>query len=102
HIAATTPTTPIATDAQTCHSGGGSVEAMRISMPKVLIGGTKLAITDSVELGSREMGIQRNHGRIRTSISGVISDCASRMSLTAAPAAIISDPIVKNAIRKNK
>src|SRR5690606_24701263 len=94
-------TTPIAIDSQTCHSGGGSVDAIRISMPNVLIGGTKLATTETVELGSREIGIHRSHGRIRTSISGVLSDCASRMSLTAAPAAIISDPIVKNAIRKN-
>jgi hypothetical protein len=32
-------------------------------------------------------------------ISGIMSCCASRMSLTAAPTAIINEPIVKNAIR---
>ena len=38
-------------------------------------------------------------GSIIVNISGIISCCASRMSLTAAPAAIISEPIVKNAMR---
>ena len=37
--APTTAAAPTAIDSQTSHQGGGWVEAMRMSMPKVLTGG---------------------------------------------------------------
>jgi len=70
------------------------------SVAERFFGGTKLTTTASVESGLRTTGIIRNQGAIMTNIRGIMSDCASRMSLTAAPMAIMSDPIVKNAIKK--
>src|SRR5262249_20218686 len=101
HTAPTTPNTPIAIDSHTCHTGGGCVDASRSNMPNEFTGGKKLTTTDSVESGSREIGIHKNHGTMSSSVIGNINDCASRRSFTAEPIAIISEPIVKNASKKN-
>ena len=69
-------------------------------MPNVFTGGRKLTTIASVESGLREIGNHKNHTDMSISITGIISDCASRMSFTAAPAAIMIEPIVKNASRK--
>ena len=52
-------------------------------------------------LGFSPIGIHRSIGTINTSITGPMSDCASRRSLTALPTAAIRAAIVKYAIRKN-
>ena len=67
----------------------------------VFTGGTKLMTVLNTEFGSREIGSQKIHGVMTSSMMGIIIDCASRMSLTAEPTAILSEPIVKNASRKN-
>ena len=67
-------------------------------MTKLLSGGMKLSrTTASIELGSRLSGSHRIQGTIRTIMIGIISDCASRISLTADPTAAMSDAKVKNA-----
>ena len=68
-------------------------------MPNELTGGTKLTTTASVEFGFCTIGHHNIHGTIIMNINGIISCCASRMSLTAAPTAIISEPIVKNVMK---
>ena len=45
----------------------------------------------NVELGSRATGAAISHGTISTSITGVTSACASRISFTAAPIAPKTD-----------
>ena len=72
----------------TCHVGGGVADASRIIMAKVLTGGMKLRATANVEFGSRPMTVANIQGAMSTSITGVISDCASRISFTAAPTAL--------------
>src|SRR4029078_10470490 len=86
HTAPTTPRTPIAIDSHTCHVGGGGDEASRSNMqhaltggrhsdrPNALTGGGKLTTTESVESGSREIGIQRIHGTMSSSVIGNIND----------------------------
>ncbi len=66
-------------------------------MTKLLTGGTNDRTTASIELGSRLSGSHSIRGTIRTIMIGIISDCASRISLTAAPTAAISDANVKKA-----
>src|SRR5262245_7657197 len=83
--AAKAPTAPIPIDNQTCHAGGGSADARRSSMPNELIGGAKLTTTASVELGFWLIGHHSIHGTNIASISGIISCCASRISLAAEP-----------------
>ena len=61
-------------DSQTCHSAGGVFDAIRSSITKLLIGGMKLRVTESIEFGSRDIGIIRNQGSMRQSITGIISD----------------------------
>ncbi len=63
----------------------------------MLSGGTNDRTTASMELGSRLSGSHSIMGIIRTIMIGIIIDCASRISLTAAPTAAISDANVKNA-----
>src|SRR5262249_39059247 len=99
-IAAKTEPTPTVIDNQTCHHAGGVFEAMRSSMAKVLMGGMKLSVTLSVEFGSVDIGIHKNQGTINKSISGIIKLWASRISLTAAPIPIISEPKTRYMIRK--
>ncbi len=60
-------------------------------MVNVLTGGMKLITVLKVELGSRPIGWARIHGAISVSMIGIISDCASFISLTAAPTATIRD-----------
>src|SRR4051812_35587872 len=90
-----TPTTPIAIDAHTCHQGGGAVDVKRISIAKLLTGGTKLIAVANVEFGFWEIGNQTQKGNVSTSINGIIKDCASRMSLTTAPTLTINEPYVR-------
>ena len=85
---------PTAIESQTCHMGGGDVDVSRSSIANAFIGGMKLTIVANVEFGSREIGNQNSHGTIISSVIGVISDCASRSSLTAEPIAAISDPMM--------
>src|SRR4029434_7734388 len=99
-IAAKTVPTPIRIDSQTCHHGGGAFEAIRSSIVNVFTGGRKLNTTLKSEFGSREIGNQRNQGIIRSSMRGIISPCASRISLTAAPMAIIREPKTRYMITK--
>src|SRR5436190_6934391 len=84
-IAAQTPTAPTPIDTHTCHHGGGAVDVRRISIAKVLMGGMKLRIVANAEFGFWEIGNQTQNGNVSTSIKGIISACASRMSLTTAP-----------------
>ena len=49
----------------------------------------------NVEFGSREMGSQKSHGVMMSSMIGIIIDCASRMSLTTAPTVSIIAPMTK-------
>src|SRR5262245_7612056 len=90
------PATPMPIDNQASHAGGGSADATRSNMPNELIGGTKLTTTASVELGFCVIGHHNIHGTNIASISGIISCCASRISLAAEPMAIINEPMVKN------
>jgi hypothetical protein len=83
----------------TCHIGGGLVEVSRSSSTKFPSGGTKLNTVANSELGSRLIGIHRNHGSITINMIGVISVCASRISFTAEPIAAMIDPIVRYASR---
>src|SRR5687767_4449797 len=99
-IAANTDPTPIRIDSQTCHHGGGAAEAILSSIANVLMGGMKLNATLVSESGFREIGIQRIHGIIRIRMSGAIRPCASRISLTAAPIAIINEPNTRYMITK--
>src|SRR5688572_14304605 len=85
---------PTAIDSQTCQMGGGEVEVRRSSIANAFIGGMKLTTVANSEFGSREIGSQKSHGIIISSVMGVISDCASRSSLTADPIAAISDPMI--------
>ena len=78
---------PIPMVIHTCQAGGGEVDAMRIIIASVLTGGMKLSAMAIVVLGSRATGATSSHGSISTSITGVTSACASRISLTAAPMA---------------
>src|SRR6185436_2727015 len=71
----------------TCQIGGGDVEAMRVIIASVLTGRMKLSAMAIVVLGSRATGAASSHVSISTSITGVTSACASRISLTAAPIA---------------
>ena len=64
-------------------------------MANVFTGGMKLIAVLNVEFGSRAIGSASIHGTIITSMIGIISDCASRISLTAEPTAAIADPIVR-------
>src|SRR5262245_2159775 len=72
----------------TCQVGGGVADPSRIIIANVLTGGMKLRATANAEFGSRPMTVANIHGAMSTSITGVISDCASRISLTAAPTAL--------------
>ena len=100
HTAAATESRPVPMDSQTSHHGGGWLDAIRRTIPNVFTGGRWLTVTASTEFGSREMAGQMNQGTMTISISGICSDCASVMSLTAAPTASISEPITKKPIRK--
>src|SRR6476659_814079 len=95
HRAAKTPKTPMPIDAHTCHQGGGDVDVSRISMAKLLTGGMKLMIVENAEFGFWDIGNQTQKGNVSTSISGIIRDCASRMSFTTAPTLTISEPYVR-------
>src|SRR5215468_8920372 len=95
HSAATTPAAPSAIDAHTCHHGGGAVDVRRSSIAKLLTGGIMLMMVANIEFGFCEMGNQTQNGNVSSSMSGIISDCASRMSLTTAPTLTISDPYVR-------
>ena len=55
----------------------------------------KLTIVANVEFGFWEIGNHTQNGNVSTSISGIISDCASRMSLTTAPTLTMSEPYVR-------
>ena len=90
--APTTAAAPIAIDSQTCHHGGGWVDAIRMSIPNVLTGGRKLTTRARVESGERATAGQKNQGTITATINGPCSDAASFMSLTAAPTASMSEP----------
>ena len=74
---------------------GGANEVRRSSIAKVFTGGMKLIAVLNAELGSRAIGAASSHGTIMTRMSGIIIDCASRMSLTAEPTAAIADPMVR-------
>src|SRR5690606_4975690 len=100
HSAPNTDATPMPIDSHTCQAGGGDTDVIRSSMPMLLIGGRKLMTTLKSESGLREIGIHMTHGTVRSSVIGIVSVCASRMSLTADPAAIISEPITRYMIRK--
>src|SRR5262249_36497663 len=89
------PATPTPIESHTCHHGGGAVDASRISIAKVLTGGMKLRAVLNAELGLIEIGNHTQNGNDSSSISGMISPCASRMSLTTAPTLTISDPYVR-------
>src|SRR5262249_49127977 len=80
--AAAMPTTSVSS---TCQVGGGVFVARRIIIANVFTGGMKLMATANVEFGSRPMTLAKSHGAMSASMTGVISDCASRISLTAAP-----------------
>ena len=80
--------------------GGGDVEVIRSSMANAFIGGMKLTTVANSEFGSREIGNQKSHGIIISSVIGVINDCASRSSFTADPIAAMSEPIITYVIRK--
>ena len=75
--------------------GGGAVDASRSIMTKLLIGGTKLSTTANMEFGSRLIGSHSIQGIMMMTMTGVISPCASRISLTADPIAAMIAPIVK-------
>ena len=100
HTAPNTPAHRSPIDSHTCHAGGGRVDASRSNMANVFRGGRKLTTTASIESGLREIGNHKNHGT-SAQHHRHHQRCASRMSLTAAPAAIMSEPMVKNAIKKN-
>src|SRR4029077_14224633 len=92
---------PIAIDVHTCHSGGGEFDAIRSSMVNVFTGGMRLMVTLNAESGSREIGSQKIHGTMMISMIGIIMDCASRMSFTAAPTVTSIAPIPRYEMRKN-
>src|SRR5437764_549952 len=92
HTAAKTDATPIPIDNQTCQHCGGVIDAMRSSMAKLFMGGMKLMAVLSVEFGSREIGSESTYGMISRIMIGIINDCASLISLTAQPMAIIREP----------
>jgi hypothetical protein len=78
---------PIAMLSATCQNGGGVVDASRTIIANVLTGGIKLMATLNAAFGSRPIGAAKNHGAISASMIGIINDCASRISFTAAPTA---------------
>src|SRR5512139_2317468 len=92
---AATPAAPAAMASSVCQIGGGVDEASRSMITKLLMGGTNVSATASVEFGSRLIGIQRNQGIMMTSMTGVISPCASRSSFTADPTAAMNAPTEK-------
>src|SRR6476661_2309876 len=94
HRAASAPTIESDTVSQTCHAGGGALDVTRISIAKVLIGGRKLMTVANVDEGLRAIGAAKSHGIMIINVIGVISDCASRISFTAAPIAAIKAPSV--------
>ena len=55
-IDAKTEPIPIKMDSQICHHGGGVMEAMRISIANVFMGGMRLMAVLNAEFGSREIG----------------------------------------------
>src|SRR5262245_175614 len=88
HVTAHAVASPTANVRSTCHAGGGVDDPSRIIIANVWTGGMKLSATENVEFGSRPMTVANIQGAISNSITGVISDCASRISLTAAPTAL--------------
>src|SRR5262245_60382939 len=99
-MAPNTDAMPIAIDVHTCQYGGGELDAIRSSIVNVLTGGMKLMATLNTEFGSREIGSQKIHGTMMTSMMGIIIDCASRMSLTAAPTVTNIAPVTRYEMRK--
>ena len=95
HTAPITEPSPTRIESQICQNGGGELEAIRSSMAKVFMGGMKLTMTLNTESGLRDIGNQRIQGIINVSDSGIISPCASFISLTAEPTAIIREPITR-------
>src|SRR5215468_3450448 len=93
--AAPTPATAMPIESHTCHQGGGAVDVSRISIAKVLTGGMKLSATLKAEFGAIEIGNHTQNGDASSSINGMMSPCASRMSLTTAPTLTMSDPYVR-------
>ena len=91
HMAATADATPMTRLSATCQNGGGVVDASRTIIANVLTGGTRLMATLKVESGRDRSASAKNHGAISASMIGVISDCASRISFTAAPTAAKTD-----------
>ncbi len=90
----------IAIETATCQAGGGSVEATRMIMMNGEIGGMNPETVASIELGARITGMKKMYGSIIIMITGVISDCASRRSLTAEPIAAIREANMKYARMK--
>ena len=86
---------PMTIETAACQNGGGVLEDSRNIITKELSGGMKLITVAKVELGSRVIGIQNSHGIIMIMITGVISDCASRISFTADPIAAMNAAMVK-------
>ena len=101
-IAPKTDATPIAIDVQTCHQGGGALDATRMSMANMFTPGMKLTTVLKVEFGSAEIGAAAIRGSTITMMIGIISDWASCMSLTADPTAIMREPMTKYVIVKNR
>ena len=100
HVTAHAEARPMPIVSHTCHSGGGDVDAIRIIMASVLTGGMKLSAIAIVVLGSRATGATSSYGTISSSITGVTSACASRISVTAAPMAPNTDANRKYVMRK--
>src|SRR4030095_1966038 len=88
HVTPPAVASPTTVVTRTCQAGGGVADARRIIIAKVFTGGMKLSATANVELGSRPITGANIHGAMSASITGVISDCASRISFTAAPTAL--------------
>src|SRR5579862_6974919 len=99
-MATNTDATPIPIDVHTCQYGGGEFDDIRSSIVNVLTGGMKLIATLNAEFGSREIGSQKIHGNMTMSMIGIIIDCASRMSLTAAPTVTSIAPVTRYEITK--
>src|SRR5690606_12489606 len=94
HTMPTRHTPPHTIESRICQTGGGVSVAMRSTMRNGITGGMKLKIVAIMPFGSCVIGIHSIIGKMRTSITGVSSEFASRMSVTALPTAAMSEAIM--------